>query len=443
MLIYSGPLSLACKDCNFIITMLSWRPSLVCLANFNFPLSNLLVLILTLTHRHFSTDGRTGNGSYLKYSRKKFLDTVAVPDVRALHKCRTGPMFATLGELNRQCWSAHYEKKLAEVFDSNYVSHPKTNKWHCRTYQVFCEEYGKSVTGGQGLPTGEGIGPQTQSQESMHLELKGSKNIEPLIKTGLKLETMCNVQFPKMVYLHSLSRTGVPMEVRMLDDPKGCCHGDFLTAANELRDGIDISEHNNGEVMNTGEFLGVPITPKRKELHEGGLAGKFEGSWRDRAVLSDRVESLCHVTKKQARDGRFYFGGTCYQYNAEACCPHAVRKQYPREVKEQGPMIPNFRTNTSKRSFKRIGKKRKRNEGLDLYNPRFQYLLAPIPPAGNISWYHHLSLHNVPLRSAASLRRSKMLATAQMAFQEGNRNIDFSFLSDFTVGKTGPKSGNI
>ena len=282
----------------------------------------------------FRTDQKEpGNGQYLKYTSKDFLDKVAKPDIAMLHACRTQPMFQCMAQLVYNGWKQHNEHELAKTFGDNYLFHDSSNTWF---YTALKDA---------------GFKPHNQSIEVNNLEIKGSKDKPPLIRTGLAPTKMFNYEFPKLMYIHSNTRAGVQCTNRMLHHST-CIDGEIASDANQLKMGLDIVRyHDSSYLVNTSDFLLQPITQERVCGFEAVLRGEFIGSYQHRSLLHDMVRSLCHVTKCTSPDtGQQYFRGSCMQFQTKGRCPHAVRVMYSQQVLIMGHRIP---TNKKKAYSKR------------------------------------------------------------------------------------------
>lgn len=293
---------------------------------------------------------RDGNGAYLKYSAKAFLQEVARPDVELLYNCRTKAMFLTMANLVFFAWMHAGQTELAQNFARNYLFNPATNDW----FYAILEEFG--------------FLPQNNSLERVHLEAKGSRDFAGIINTGLSPTRMMNTELPKLVYNMSLNRVGVRQEVRMLC-PGYCITQDVIDFAAEMVRHKDIRSYprpgvTDSFLVNTEDYLGIAIDDIRVEQLQDSLCGLFDLPFQFRKVLYHRVAGLCHVSKAVTAKGEAYYKGTCLDYKQFGCCCHAVVIQYPDEVSDVSIRAKKktFRKRASKGFAERVFKRRRLTE---------------------------------------------------------------------------------
>ena len=75
-----------------------------------------------------------GNGAYIKLGNNKdFVRTTAKDDVRRLHNCLTHDQFLTLSKLVIEAWIEMGEIELARIFNEQYISNNRYNRWTVKT----------------------------------------------------------------------------------------------------------------------------------------------------------------------------------------------------------------------------------------------------------------------------------------------------------------------
>ena len=121
-----------------------------------------------------------GNGAYISLGNNKiFVRTTAKEDVRRLHNCLSHAQFLTMSKLVIQAWMEIGELELARVFDEQYISNNRYNRWTVKT------------TDESGFDASQN--PMERSNE----EVKGTRVFAGALRAGCDIGTMLLTEFQK------------------------------------------------------------------------------------------------------------------------------------------------------------------------------------------------------------------------------------------------------
>jgi hypothetical protein len=238
-------------------------------------------------------------------------------------------MFSLMADLVLQAWKAEGEKRLAEVFETEYIMKEDYNLWN---YSCF-----KSP----------GLVPQNNSIERSNLDMKGSRCISAIINTRVTVGDALHVEFPKLIYTNSSERVGAKMDYAILDASK-CIDSACIETFRKLKEHNDTKAYKDGFLVNTSGFEGVPIDSQRINRYEMALLGHFQGTYQERHLLHDYVYGLCHVTHTTLVTGEFCFVGSCEEFFKTTCCPHAVYFQHKEILPALSFKIPTKKSGRTK-----------------------------------------------------------------------------------------------
>ena len=217
-------------------------------------------------------------------------------------------MFRLFSRLCLEYWTSKGEKKLSDRFKKTYIDGAD------RTPFFYCC---------LGVP---GISPQNNSLEQCNLDIKGSRFMEGIINQGNSITRMFRQQFPKMVHVLSVERSGFYREYVILDKNK--CFGICGEEISALDIDLDVKRQDDGSyLVNDGEFVGVDITPERIQKYKDSILGLSKYSAEDRHMILEDCNQFCRVSLSNV-NGIQCYTGSCLYFWKNMCCPHSAFFQH-------------------------------------------------------------------------------------------------------------------
>ena len=259
------------------------------------------------------------NGTYKSQFGSQFINKVGSNDVHCLERCLSEEMFHAYADLVYKAWEG--EKDLRKTFFRSYVKDPKCNKW---------------FVGVSSLPL---CVPENNATEKLNEVMKlnpGSWDV------GKNMHTMLREEFPTMIHLFSLYRTGAERHFQIDDDESMLdprtnnfkAMMDFYKLVDRCTDTHPPLASAKDEVVYVNCMEDEPtiletgriISRKRLTEYHDALKGKCKYESNDRHKFMQCVDSLCRVTRKEVtvhKSKVIEIRGSCRTFLKQGFCVHS------------------------------------------------------------------------------------------------------------------------
>ena len=303
--------------------------------------------------------GREGNGDYYKHcttNDRTWFHKVALNDVRSLHRCRTLEQFSALWKLVKEAWTEKGESAMALTFEGSYIVDDRYNKWRYNVSGIY------------------GCIPCNQPLEAHNKHLKGSSEIEGLMKQGRSFLNSCTTEFPKLVEICSLEKTGPILIEPILDVQMAVRDNKFMEYYDELVPEVDVFWNGDGWLINDLDHLNKDITKDDIKNLELALTGKLIVGLESRDELVYYTDRFHHVTTTfigSGLDGRqVCYRCTCKNYYSSKRCYPSMYIQHRGYLKTKGEAIPGAKKKKKKTAsqqhwtaIQKVKKRKQEREG--------------------------------------------------------------------------------
>ena len=273
--------------------------------------------------------GREGNGDYFKHCKTKDRDwfhSIALNDVRHLHRCITEDQFNALWQLVKAAWSEKGEHSMTITFEESYITDGRYNKWRFNASGIF------------------GCIPDNQPLEAHNKSMKGSCEIEGLMRQGRSYLNACNTEFPKLIEACSLEKMGPVFIEPILDVQLAVQDGRFMDYYGELDPNVDFVAYQNGWLVNDLRHLNEDITTDDIRNLELSLSGKLVVELGNREQLVHYTNRFHYVTKHPIamtqNINRVCCRCSCKYYYSTKRCFASMFFQHREYLKTNGAAIP-------------------------------------------------------------------------------------------------------
>lgn len=283
-----------------------------------------------------------GNGHYSTLvSKKSFLKNVALSDVRLLYRCLSKKMFQKYADLVKEAWTTEKGNKITKTFFKSYTNDPLFSTWNVNFSSM------------------PGCTPTNNPVERNNSVNARTKEVDGLMRPGYSIGTMLGRELPKMIVLSSADKVGVERNILLEQEAvifhdRSLIHKELIRYFGLFDISIDcrtISEDGNNNfirhVVNSEEYIGLPVSIKRINTYKESLEGVTEYTYKDRILHFNSVSSLCAVTSQQQIDGTWKYCGSCADWHSRTYCVHAAVFQYANRLKSYGRTLPTIKVKRS------------------------------------------------------------------------------------------------
>ena len=187
--------------------------------------------------------------------------------------------------------------------------------------------------------------------------VKGTSRCKGLLRIGYDVGTMFSKELPDFIYLLAQDQIGVETNKYLLQQELIMRHDsniyaglyDYYQSFSSLMDTKLISENASTKIylVNTQDFLGLPITDIRQSTYEAAMRGETTLTYNTRHTYFQITTSLCTVTGKCVK-GKFSYCGSCVDYLKLSYCDHAAVLEYANELDSYCTTIPQRRIKRGK-----------------------------------------------------------------------------------------------
>ena len=199
--------------------------------------------------------------------------------------------------------------------------------------------------------------PDNNPTERFMEIVKGTKRCQGLLRIGYDVGTMFSKELPDFIYLLVQDKIGVESHKYLLQQEHILRHDshiynglyDYYHGFARSMDTKLITENASTKIylVNTQDFLGLPITDARQSTYEAAMRGETTLTYTARHTYFQITTSLCTVTGKCVK-GKFSYCGSCVDYLKISYCDHAAVFEYADKLDSYCTTIPQRRIKRGK-----------------------------------------------------------------------------------------------